>query len=119
MSKICTDCGTNHSPEWSLSLELSKSNKRMFIAVISLIVALVLIVAGSLAVLFTTTSKYRQDNQKLTQDFLEYLNQYDFTDYQVEQGGEWGNTFIGGTNEGDINYGAENTSQTTETKGPQ
>ena len=82
------------------------------------IVAIVLIIAGSLTALYVTTTKYRQDNKKLTESFLDYLNQYDFTDYEVEQGGEWGNTFIGGTNEGDINYGAENTSKETNSQKP-
>ena len=118
MSKTCTECGTEHSTEWSLSKELAKSNKRMFIAVVALIVSIVLIVAGSLIAIFATTAKYREDNKQLTTDFLNYLNQYDFTDYTVDQGGEWGNTFIGGTNKGDINYGAENTSEDANTQEP-
>ena len=58
--KICTNCESKekeHSTEWSLSKELAKSNKRMFIIVVALIVAIVLIVAGALTAIFTTTAK--------------------------------------------------------------
>ena len=96
MSKVCNDCNTEHSAEWSLSKELAKSNKRMFIILLVVI-----------ALWFTTIA-----------GFVVYLNQYDFTDYEVQQDGEWGNTFIGGTNEGDINYGAENTSEDANTQEP-
>ena len=102
-----------HSTEWSLSAELAKSNKRMFVILIAMIISLVIIVAGSLTVVFVSNAQHRNDTKKLTNDFLNYLSQYDFTDYTVDQGGEWGNTFIGGANEGDINYGAENTSEET------
>lgn len=79
------------STEWSLSLELAKSNKRMFIILITVIILWFASVAG----------------------FVFYLNQYDFTDYEIQQDGEWGNTFIGGANEGDLTYGAENPSEET------
>jgi hypothetical protein len=82
------------STEWSLSLELAKSNKRMFIVLITVIVLWFTTIAG----------------------FVIYLNQYDFTDYEIQQGGEWGNTFIGGANEGDLTYGAENPSEETNPK---
>lgn len=77
-----------HSHEWVLSKELSKSNKRMFIIVIIETILLFLVVFGAM---------------------YERLK-YDYTSYDVQQDGEWGNTFIDGGNEGDINYGAENTS---------
>lgn len=101
------------STEWSLSLELAKSNKRMFITLICVIISLVIVITGSLTVIFVTNSQHRADTKKLTNDFLDYLSQYDFTDYTVDQGGEWGNTFIGGANEGDLTYGAENPSEET------
>ena len=106
------------STEWSLSVELAKSNKRMFVILIALVISLVLIVAGSLTVVFVSNAQHRNDTKKLTNDFLNYLSQYDFTDYTVDQGGEWGNTFIGGVNEGDITYGAEDSSTETSSQEP-
>lgn len=79
------------STEWSLSLELAKSNKRMFVILITVIVLWFATIAG----------------------FVFYLNQYDFTDYEIQQDAECGNTFIGGANEGDLTYGAENPSEKT------
>lgn len=79
------------STEWSLSLELAKSNKRMFVILITVIVLWFATIAG----------------------FMLYLNQYDFTDYEIQQDAEWGNTFIGGENEGDLTYGAENPNEET------
>ena len=79
------------STEWSLSLELAKSNKRMFVILITVIVLWFATIVG----------------------FMLYLNQYDFTDCEIQQDAEWGNTFIGGENEGDLTYGAENPNEET------
>lgn len=89
--KTCTNCNTKHSEEWNLTRELSRSNQRMFIALITVI-----------ALWFATIF-----------GFVWYLNQYDFTSYDVQQDGEWGNTFIQGGNEGDIDYGAENSNESS------
>lgn len=97
--KVCTNCENKekeHSTEWSLSKELAKSNKRMFIINIILVVLLVLTIVLSM---------------------YERL-QYDYETYEVQQDGQWGNTFIDGGNEGDINYGAENTSKETNSQKP-
>lgn len=74
-----------HSNEWSLSKQLAKSNDRWFIISMTILVLWI-------ATIFA---------------FLWYLNQYDYSSYEVSQDGEWGNTFIGESNEGDITYGAE------------
>ena len=84
-----------HSNEWSLSQELIKSNKRMFILNIVLAVLLLLTIVLSM---------YER-------------MQYDYSSYEVSQGGEWGNTFIGDKNEGDITYGAENSSEAENKEG--
>ena len=79
------------STEWNLSLELAKSNKRMFVILITVIVLWFATIVG----------------------FMLYLNQYDFTDYEIQQDADWGNTFIGGENEGELTYGAENPNEET------
>lgn len=84
--KVCNkECTNHHSEEWSLSAELAKSNKRMFMSLMLVITLWFATIVG----------------------FVWYINQYDYASYNVEQGGEWGNTFIDGGNHGDINYGAE------------
>lgn len=96
-AKKCDGCENKemeHSLEWEMMKELVTSKKRMF--------ALVLIV---LALWFTTIV-----------GFVWYINQYDYTSYEVQQDGEWGNTFIDGGNEGDITYGAENISEKEDTQ---
>lgn len=100
MSKTCNSC-TKHSDEWNITKELAKANKRQFITIIVLI-----------AILFVTVFG-------LCGGFIWYLNQYDASYYDVAQDGEWGNTFIGGENGGDITYGAEDTSTQKETERPQ
>lgn len=84
--KVCNkECTHKHSEEWSLSTELAKSNRRMFTALVIVIALWFATIAG----------------------FVWYINQYDYETYNVEQGGNWGNTFIDGGNQGDINCGAE------------
>lgn len=84
-----------HSEEWSLSRELAKSNKRWFVISMTILALWIVTIFA----------------------FLWYLNQYDYSSYEVSQGGEWGNTFIGESNEGDITYGAENSSETENKEG--
>ena len=88
-NKVCTECNT-HSEEWSLSKELAKSNKRMFITLIVVIALWFSTIAG----------------------FVWYLNQYDFTSKSVTVDSEQGDAnYIG--NDGDI-YNGTNNSQTEE-----
>ena len=91
--KICNkECTHGHSAEWSVSSELAKSNKRMFVILVKVIVLWFATIAG----------------------FVWYINQYDYECYNVEQGGERGNTFIDGGNQGDITYGATDKNKKTD-----
>lgn len=82
------------SAEWSLSAELAKSNKRMFVILITVIVMWFATIAG----------------------FIIYMSQYDYSNYEIvtDQGGD---AFYGEVGEGDINYGT-NSSEKEETQKP-
>lgn len=80
-----------HSMEWEMMKELTKSNKRLYIIILTILV-----------LWFTTTF-----------GFIWYLNQYDYisdTEITASQDGD-GNNFIGG---GDITYGTNAESESTE-----
>lgn len=91
--KVCNkECTHNHSEEWSLSAELAKSNKRMFIALVTVI-----------ALWFSTII-----------GFVWYINQYDYTNetITVDSQSSGDANYIG--NDGNI-YNGENTSAETQT----
>lgn len=98
--KTCNGCGSfNEEQETeSFAMQLlrgyAKHNKRWFITCMVILSMWLATIAG----------------------FVWYLYQYDFVSYDVSQDGQWGNTFIDGGNQGDINYGAESESAETETK---
>ena len=77
------------STEWSLSLELAKSNKRMFVILITVIVLWFATIVG----------------------FVLYMSQYDYSSYEIttDQGG---NAFYGEVGEGDLNYGSNSGEKT-------
>lgn len=80
--KTCTNCNTKHSEEWNLTRELSRSNQRIFIALITVI-----------ALWFATIF-----------GFVWYLNQYDFSSEEILIDSESGDAnYIG--NDGDIYNG--------------
>lgn len=91
MSKTCNSC--KPSEEWSLSKELAKSNRRMFIIIIVCIALWVASLAGTIG------------------GFLWYLNQYDFEsvteEYSYTQDGQ-GTNIIGDNNEVDNGAKANN-----------
>ena len=91
MSKKCTGCKTDVSEEWTLSRELAKSNRRMFIIIIVVVSLWVASLAGTIA------------------GFLWYLNQYDFVseEYSYTQDGQ-GTNIIGDNNEVDNGAKANN-----------
>ena len=76
------------STEWSLSVELAKSNKRMFVILITVIILWFATIAG----------------------FVLYMSQYDYSNYEVitEQGGD---AFYGEVGKGDINYGTNSSEE--------
>lgn len=87
--KVCTQC-TPHSEEWTLSAQLAKSNRRMFIALVLVICFWVLSTVG------------------IVSGFLWYLNRFeivsdvdtvnDTVDIDAQDGGDV--NYIG--NDGDI-----------------
>ena len=93
MSKKCTGCKTDVSEEWTLSKELAKSNRRMFIIIIVVVSLWVSSLAGTIG------------------GFLWYLDSFDYestetvtTEEIVVDGGENGTAnYIG--NDGTINNG--------------
>lgn len=91
--KTCDSCGEKHrSEEWSLSVELAKSNKRMF-------VALLVVIALWFATIF---------------GFIWYINSYEYEVVDVySMDGGYAN-YVG--NDGDINNGTYYGSQTNEEK---
>ncbi|MBR6051141.1 MAG: hypothetical protein IKP68_08070 [Clostridia bacterium] len=88
--KTCDGCGDKRrSEEWSLSAELAKSNRRMFIVLMVVIFLWFTTIAG----------------------FVLYLNQYDYasesTTIDAVQDGS-GTNIVGN---GDVSYGATSTDQ--------
>lgn len=82
--KTCDSCGEkNRSEEWSLSAELAKNNRRLFIVILVLIFLWFSTIFG----------------------FVWYLNQYDYAVYDVDMDAlDGGNAnYIG--NDGDIYNG--------------
>lgn len=85
-TKICNkECEKKHSEEWSLSAELAKSNKRMFITLITVIALWFATIAG----------------------FVWYINQYDCVNETItvdtQSGGDA--NYIG--NDGNIYNGSD------------
>lgn len=92
MSKTCNSC--KPSEEWSLSKELAKSNRRMFIIIVVVVCLWVASLAGTIG------------------GFLWYLNQYDFISEEVsiDTVGGGNANYIG--QDGDI-YNGTNPSEET------
>lgn len=82
--QTCDNCGgkKEHSQEWSLSAELAKSNRRMFIALLVVIVLWAATIVG----------------------FLLYLNQFDVEGIDVVQDGLGLNNFNNSGTQGDVTY---------------
>lgn len=101
--KTCSGCENvegqeeQHSLAWEMIKELSKTMKRQTVIIFVI-----------LGLWFTSIV-----------GFVWYINQYDYSSCEVQQDGEWGNTFIDGGNEGDITYGADNTSSQADIEEPQ
>ena len=101
MKKTCDGCESTkkRSEEWSLSLELAKSNRRMFIVVI---LCLILCVSSIVMTVWSVTKM---------RECFGIIEQYDIVDESIDVNAEDGGTanYIG--NDGDIIYG-ENNSKT-------
>ena len=98
--KTCGGCEVQedeHSIAWEMIKELSKTMKRQTVIIFVILGLWFASIVG----------------------FVWYINQYDYSSYEVQQDGEWGNTFIDGGNEGDITYGADNTSSQENIEEPQ
>lgn len=99
--KTCTGCenqNEEHSIGWGMAKILSKTIKRQTITIFVILALWFVSIVASVGT------------------FVWYLNQYDVSSYEVQQDGEWGNTFIDGGNEGDISYGAEDIGSETDTQ---
>lgn len=81
--KVCTQC-TPHSEEWTLSAQLAKSNRRIFIALVLSICLSVCLIAG------------------IVGGFIWYINQFEIVEDTVEQ--HTNEVDIDAQDGGDVNY---------------
>lgn len=89
--KVCNkECQNTHSEEWSLSAELAKSNKRMFVILVTVIALWFATIAG----------------------FVWYINQYEYTNETItaDTNSSGDANYIG--NDGNIYNGTNNSEKT-------